>query len=282
MSVGLSFAQQIRAAESTPDALITQVPLKIFIETKQNSHLDLGQLKAHIRGIAEKDKLNCVMLGIAPHELSKKDSESIQSFASKHGVRFKSVTFTDILQSLEDACEDYENSLRAIVDDYASYLDDEGVLPDRDAWLAAFPCGTSYAENERFGVYYEPTSRPSKAGCRFLGIYRRTSISLIGDIKAILNVENGKAVEQELASGNKDDLKRVREVVANTPYYDLDRESHRFYLVDHFHSTDFGTSSRSGLRGYRRFNLRNFIGEKTDFKKMSVKDVAEQLKGKHF
>jgi hypothetical protein len=48
LSIGLEFEQQIRGDASIPDALITQEPMRIFIETKRGGELDSEQIRRHL------------------------------------------------------------------------------------------------------------------------------------------------------------------------------------------------------------------------------------------
>jgi hypothetical protein len=53
LSIGLTFEQQIKGDASVPDALITQEPMRIFIETKRGGDLDSDQIRRHFKSIAQ-------------------------------------------------------------------------------------------------------------------------------------------------------------------------------------------------------------------------------------
>jgi hypothetical protein len=53
-----------------------------------------------------------------------------------------------------------------MVEDYDEYLAEEGLSAGRNRWLAVVPSRMSIAKNARFGLYYEPPSRPSKRNYR--------------------------------------------------------------------------------------------------------------------
>src|SRR5690606_8703214 len=100
--------------------------------------------------------------------------------------KFKWITFVDLADALQSQCAEYETALTAIITDYVDYLRGEGLLESRDDWLLVVPCGDSYEENKRFGLYYDAVNRPSRSGCRYLGIYKNRTVSLIGDIVAVI------------------------------------------------------------------------------------------------
>jgi hypothetical protein len=281
LSIGLRFEQQIRGSQSIPDAVITQPSFRIIIETKLDGALQLQQIKNHLKSIcADAHASDLILIGLTKNKTGARDQTEIHEMAAKAGIRFQAVTFAELFEALSQACAEYDVQLRAVVDDYGAYLQEEGLLHDRDNWLAVFPCGTSFEENVRFGVYYEPASRPSKSNCRYIGIYKSKLVSFIGEIRAIL-VDGDE--EAEFGAANPETFNKVEEVIRNTPYYDLRNvEPHRFYLVDKFYETALAKSSPGGMMHSRRFQLDSLIGEDKPARNLSAQEIASKLNGKTF
>jgi hypothetical protein len=185
LSIGLSFQQQVRGEESVPDALITQEPLHIYVETKRGGQLNADQVQRHIRTIAKSGARGGDMLiGITKEQIAEVDHKALAENATAQGIAFAAVTFSQVAETLRRQCAPHESELLAIIEDYETYLADERLMEEREKWLVIFPCGTSIAENARFGLYYEPPSRPCKR-YSFIGVYNRKVVAYVGKVEAI-------------------------------------------------------------------------------------------------
>ena len=285
--IGLTFTQQIKGKSSVPDALVAQQALRIFFETKRGGDLDQDQITRHIDTIAEDhmDGQTDILIGLTKEPIAQKDFTDLKLLAKRKSVVFAAVTFSQIVDALRGECAEYERDLLAIVEDYEQYLSEENLLEERNQWLPIFPCGTSYAENERFGLYYEPPSRPCKRNHRFIGIYAQKSVSLIGEIKAIVTVdfEDGELVfETELGTLTKERKDRVKEVIGQTDYYDLDASPHRYYLVGGFLKTDIRKASTGGIMGLRYLDMRKLLADFDMKKDCPPEEMAQLLRGTQF
>jgi hypothetical protein len=289
LSVGLAFQQQVPGAHSVPDAVISQSTLRIFVETKLGNSLWDDQIKRHVESIAASRTDHgerAILIGLTKESIRHADLVAIETYAKDRGITFKAITFVQIVESLRTACAEYEQNLVLIVEDYQSFLEVEGLLHDRNKRIAVFPCGTSYTENKHFGVYYEPPSRPSKRGCRFIGIYKDKTISLVGEIDTILicSTSDGKTSIDECDWGapTDDHLSRIGEVIAATKYYDLTKEPVRFYLVHQFHETNVRKASRGGILRMRYFDLADLIGTTAKMDSFGAEEVATRLRDRTF
>ena len=119
-----------------------------------------------------------VLIGLTKEPIAESDRKMLTAEATLHGITFAAVTFSQVVDALWTQCAEFERELLSIVEDYDSYLAEEGLLEERNQWLMIFPCGTSIAENVRFGLYYEPPSRPCKRNYRFIGVYNRKTVAL--------------------------------------------------------------------------------------------------------
>jgi hypothetical protein len=283
VSIGLSFQQQVRGDASVPDALMTQEPLHIYVETKRGGDLDKDQVQRHLKTIAKNGtRRGNILIGLTKEQIAEADRKALAASAAAQGIAFAAVTFSQIAEALGKECAPYERELLAIVDDYRSYLAEEGLIEERDKWLVVFPCGTSIAENARFGLYYEPPSRPCKR-YRFIGVYTRKVVAYVGKIEAIVVAsfkESGVDFVEEHGTLTDADRERIKAVVEATRYYDLKADPHRYYLVDHFMGTDLRKISPGGIMGYRYLDLSKILPSFDPRKAYNTDEMAAALKGR--
>lgn len=283
LSIGLSFEQQIKKEKSTPDALITQKPLRIFFETKRGTTLDSDQMRRHLITIADTGRVdNSILIGLTTEPIAEQERKALQSEAVKQGVIFAAVTFTQVVETLRAQCAEFERELLSMVDDYENYLAEEELLEQRNQFLVVFPCGTSIAENVQFDLYYEPSSRSSKRNYRYIGLYNLKTVAYVGSVEAIAvaSYQNGK-IEFVEESGRltAEHKQRIIRAVKETGYYDLKTNSHRFYLVDSFAETDSRKVSPYGIWGLRYLDLSKVISAFKPRQKYTTQQLAEALKG---
>jgi hypothetical protein len=192
LSIGLTFEQQVKTKgdASVPDALIKQEPMRIYIETKRYGNLDFSQIRHHFVSIAQHPTglgrvEGSILIGLTKEPIADADRLALTTEAAKQGITFAATTFSQIVEALRTQCAEFEQELLSIVEDYESYLSEQGLLEARNRWLVVFPCGVSIAENKRFGLYYEPPSRPCKRNYRFIGVYNQKAVAYIGRVEAI-------------------------------------------------------------------------------------------------
>ncbi len=290
LAIGVTFDQQIKGIASVPDALISQEPLNIYIETKVGENLDIDQIKRHLISISEALPRAAmpILIGLTKEAISPEQRAECIKSADEKKIGFASVTFTEVVEALRTQCEPYEAVLTNIIDDYENFLASENLLETRNTKMAVFPCGTSFEDNKQYGLYYEPISRRRRLkASKILGIYRNKKVELVGTIQAVANctyVDGDVRVDSEETSGNltHEQRRRVKEVIENTGYYDLKAE-HRFYLVDSFTETNLRKTSPGGLMGLRYLDIGEIIG--TDFdahRNYTTSEIAALLSGKTF
>lgn len=284
LSIGLTFEQQIRGDASVPDALIAQQSMRIFIETKRGGFLDADQIRRHLQSIAghtQGRSEGTILIGLTKEPIAESERQALAGEAASQGVTFAAVTFSQIVEALRAQCAEYEDELLSIVDDYDGYLAEEGLLEERNQWLVIFPCGTSIAENVRFGIYYEPPSRRCKRNYRFIGAYAQKTIAYVGTVEAITiaSCEGGEFTFVE-ESGTLDDdrRKRIINTIEQTPYYDLKANPHRYYLVDSFVPTNARKVSSGGIMGMRYLDLPKLAPAYNPRKNYSSAELAALLR----
>jgi len=285
LSIGLTFQQQIKGDASIPDALITQEPMRIFIETKRGGALDSDQIHRHLKSIAQTSESsrsgNPILIGLTKEPIANAERQTLAAEAADQGITFAAVTFTQIVDALRTQCADFERELLSMVEDYEDYLAEEGLSEERNQWLVVFPCGTSIADNVRFGLYYEPPSRPCKRNYRFIGVYNMMAVAYVGTIEAIAvaSYQNDKLCFTEEAGKLTDNHKqRITRAVEDTHYYDLKANPHRFYLVDSFVATNARKTSPRGIWGMRYLDLSKIVPNYDPRQDYTTKQLAEVLK----
>jgi hypothetical protein len=284
LSIGLNFEQQIKNEAGVPDAEISQQPLRIVIETKRGGTVDVDQLERHMDSMSQNAAPNGknFLFALTKEPIPESLGEQLKKTAQAKGITFSSLTFSRLLQGLEAQCADYERDLRDVLDDFKDYLSEADLLDERHKWLVIFPCGTSFEENIRLGVYYEPPSRSSKAGYPFIGIYRQKTVSHVGQVEAVVIVtcqDGSHSFETEHGVLTEDREKRIKAAIEQTPYYDLKTEAHRFYVVDEFHKTDAKKISPNGIFSFRYLDLSKLIPSYDGKEPLSVEKLATLLNG---
>lgn len=105
LSIGLTFEQQIRGDASVPDALITQEPMRIFIETKRGGVLDSEQIRRHFQSIAQHTVgasrgHGNILIGLTKEPIAESDRKALVADAALQGITFSAVTFSQIVEAL--------------------------------------------------------------------------------------------------------------------------------------------------------------------------------------
>ena len=284
LSIGLAFEQQIKGKSSVPDALITQPAMRIFIETKRGGAIDKDQIKRHFETITPENTTagsGDYLIALTKDPIAEDERKALAAEGATKHITFTAVTFSQIVEALRAQCAEFEPDLLAIVEDYESYLADQGLLESRNQWLVVFPCGTSITENAKFGLYYEPPSRPCKRNYRFIGVYNLKTVAYVGTVEAITVVSHAEGAcvftpeAGKLTDAHKD---RIRETIAATPYDDLTDGDLRYYLVDKFVETNAKKVSSGGIMGLRYLDLSVIIPVYQTRKDYTSDELAEVLK----
>ena len=279
LSVGLMFEQQVRSSSSVPDALISQAPLAIYIETKRGGELDRNQIERHLSSIDESSKVHAKMIlfGLTKTPINKATSEDIVRRAKSSKISFIPITFSDLVRSLRSVCEDHETALHDILSDYESYLESENLLQIGDI-LSAFPVSWTFEQNMSFGLYFEPPDRKSKAMSRFIGLYQNKRIKAIATIATVVVGENSPAglvvSATEKGELSNDERRRIENAIA---HFQFSEGKHRYYLFDKICETNFVKRTKYGMMNRRDFNLSNWL-DYNNRNNYSIKEVAEGLK----
>ena len=285
LSIGLTFDQQIKKEKSVPDALITQAALRIFVETKRGGEIDKDQIRRHFESITPENGTagsGDFLIALTKEPLADAERKELTAEGAAKQVSFTAITFSQIVEALRAQCADFETDLLSIVEDYDSYLADEGLVESRNQWLVVFPCGTSIVENAKFGLYYEPSSRRCKHAYRYIGAYKQKTVAYVGVVVAIAvaTYADGKYVfTTEAGKLTPAHETRIKDAIDATPYYDLKDNETRFYLVDQFVPTDARKTTPGGIMGLRYLDLGLMISVYHSRKDYTSVELAAALKG---
>ena len=292
IAIGLDFKQQVKHSESIPDGLISQKPLNIYFEVKgSGGELDIGQIKRHINSIKSNEDIvssTKILFALTPDKVSDAMVNELSDLAKKEGIILASITFTDVLEALQENCAAHETKLQDVLNDYEQFLSSQNLLEPTGELMTVVPVGTSMTENKEFRLYYEPVHRKSRTSSKFFGLYTKKCIRYIGRVGTVVRgkLEDDKYDVEEIEFsrlGNTelttDENQRIVDAINTCSYYPNLKKDHRFYLFDELKETELRKESKYGLFGSRTFNLSQWLNY-DDKKEYDTNEAAEGLRGK--
>ncbi len=297
--VGPTFQNQVKISGGVgiPDALIRQAPFEIYIETKRGNRIEISQIKAHLTTIEKYKEVPgpSILIGLTSSPIDLALSEELKAECKKNNVKFCETTFSEIANILENSSEDFRIDLNLLLEEFRAFIQERGLVPPSENRLLINPCGTSYDQNKDHDIYYDNPSR-SKVFCKYLGIYKDKSVSLIGEVLAVVSARiDGDEIsitENHPLSWRGDNLHkltpeeegRIKGIVKDSHYYNLRGHETRYYIVDKFVETNFKKMSKHGIQGHRYFVLDNqdaatdgVIPQVFERGKPSIEEISEAL-----
>lgn len=288
ITIGPSFHQQARGIASVPDGLVAQAAFRLYFETKRGAAPGREQLERHVVSIAHAGSSasgEAFLVALSMNAMPTADREAIVGIAAARGVAFTAVTFADLVAALDDACAKHEAALAAILADFKAYLDSEGLLFDAQDWMLVAPCGLSFAENAKFGVYYDLAHRPRRSPCAYFGAYRDKRVGLVGRIEAVLvcRCVDGKVelIDVERGEATSEALGRIGAMIEATHYYDLSAP-HRYWVMDELAATTLTKRDRGPVRGAQYLQISRLLPPGVAAKGPTGAALAQQLDGLSF
>lgn len=277
--IGPNFVQQVASGVSTPDGVASQSSFKVLIETKVDSWVNPDQLFRHLTSFSSEEKK--VLLLLSKQKLDEVESGKIRDEIQKRAKEktgFVSTTFEDLIvkaKSLFDQNIDAE--FWTVLMDYEEFCRDTNLYDSSSYLMRAVPCGSSYEDNLKFGIYYMPETR-GFSDHSIIGLYYKKAIRALGEIKAVALFSESSPMKIKVEKGaiDKSDESRVQAIVeaAQTRLgWDIS-EGHRFFIVRDFHATEFKKESPGGLFGVKYFNLKDEVKE---IERKALSQVANEL-----
>lgn len=296
ITLGPTFAQQTRESASVPDGLIAQAPFRLYLETKLGPALDFDQLDRHIQSIVAARQAagsalgDTYLLGLATAPAAEELRARVSTRAAQNRVVFAATTFSDLIAALEAVCAPHDVALRAILDDFADYLQGEKLLLNPGGRMLVAPCGASLIENERFGVYYADAEGPRRSPCDYFGAYDNKAIRLVGRVECILTcdfgVEPWQLIEKDREAPSpeihEDACERIRGIVEATTSTDLRRKPHRFWVMDALVKTTLSKRTKGPVRGIQYLDLAPLLRKPAPEGPFSATQLAELLDKRAF
>lgn len=276
--IGVDFRQQERKAASTPDGLIIQAPVTVYIETKNFDWFYDTQLEAHLKALAgESPGLN-LLLALGNFESSGTTRFGrIQALCRDHyqgKVSFAAASFEDFLTALD--VQGLPKNLSDAIADLRDFLDEENLLPSWHRYLDVVNCAGLPDDVIDGGVYMCPATGGAynHSRCKYFGMYRQKRVERVALIEAVVDVELG--VDANLKWSNIErDAKQLTEL-ARKKVEELrpDEGPTRIFLLGPLYETDFQKDSPGGMLASKRY---------FDISRLQIKtaeQLAEALKGK--
>jgi hypothetical protein len=280
-STSLQFSQQKPSGKSVVDGFISQESIKIAVETKLFDHFSPPQLKNHLAIFGNEQHKLLILLNPSPSSVDERQFNLVRETAKKENIQVVHTSFEEIIDSARKCLSELDEEMRALVDDYESFCSSRRLLPRDKYTLFVPPCGESFYANQKYRLYYCPTSR-SLRNAKYLGIYKDRSVRLIGQIAKVVacNVDTDSRTIQ-VADGRKNSLtqeEKSRILVATEEArirkWNLSAD-HQFILCDALYDTDFRKDSKWGIYNRRYFDLEKVLKAKPP---ADVKDLANLLR----
>lgn len=286
ITIGPTFEQQIVAKASIPDGVITQSPFRLYIETKLGAAPGDEQLNRHLKSIKAAGSGAAYLVALSASAMTPSIRDSFADRASDEGVTFATLTFTELVETLRRTCAEHEIALSSILDDYEAFLASENLLVDTEDWMIVAPCGVSFEENARFGVYYDETYRPVRPPYAYFGAYKQKCIGLVGRIETVAICEylDGQVIVKDVERGTptQSDLDRIRAIMDATTYYDLKANPQRYYVMDELAPTKLTKRDKGPVMGTRYLKLPPLLPKGTVVRGLSARQLAARLEGRFF
>jgi len=276
--IGVRFQQQEGKALSTPDGLISQQALSIYIETKESDWFDDDQLAKHLEALHGEAPGLKLLLALSAEFNSEPDQrfQAVQALCHeryKNSILFKAVTFEDLIQALQ--LDHMPKNLADAVGEFRGYLDEQNLLRSWERWLDVVNCATIPEDLLVHGVYMCPaTGGPYTHGrCRYLGMYRNKRVERIAEIEAVVDVESDDkaTIKWRNAPGTTNQfVARAQEKARVRP----EERPLRVFILGPLHETDFRKDSPGGMQSSKQYFPIASLNAK------SAAELADALRGK--
>ena len=212
------------------------------------------------------------------------DEAAIKSIIGIYNFKFVSITFSELLSSLQEITEEYPNEeLYRLSKDFYYYCISMNLIKNI---LRIVPCNKSFELNKKYHLYFQPESR-GYSNHQFTGIYTAKEVKYIGKVNKVFLAEltkEGKLITEKI-SGNEEitseEENRIISTIKEFPeiygYGDISK-GHIFFLFDDsdFCPTKFKKTSKYGLLGSRFFDLKLDL-EIENVERLSTLEIAEKL-----
>ncbi|WP_295726722.1 hypothetical protein [uncultured Leptotrichia sp.] len=214
------------------------------------------------------------------------DENTIKSINHKIGIYnfdFVSITFSELISSLQEIAEEYpfNEELYRLSKDFYYYCISMNLIKNI---LRIVPCNKSFELNKKYRLYFQPEFR-GYSNHQFTGIYTAKEVKYIGKVNKVFLAELTKEEKliTEKISGNgeitNEEENRIINTIRNFPeiYGDISK-GHIFFLFDDndFCPTKFKKLTSRGLRKNKYYELKSLLNIE-NIENSSTLEIAEKL-----
>ncbi len=265
------------------DGHIQTKATKIIIETKITGLDNTKKLINYCKN--ENPSETNILIHISHSTFDETTIKSINQRIGIYNFNFVSITFSELLSSLQEITEEYpfNEELYRLFKDFYYYCSSMGLIKNV---FRIVPCSKSFELNEKYYLYFQPESR-GYSNHQFTGIYTAKEVKYIGKVNKVFLAElteEGKLITKKI-SGNgeitSEEENRIISTIKEFPeiygYGDISK-GHIFFLFDNndFCPTKFKKTSKYGLLGSRFFDLKLDL-EIENVERLSTLEIAEKL-----
>ena len=226
-----------------------------------------------------------ILIHISDSTFDETTIKSINQKTKIYNFNFVSITFSELLSSLQEIADEYpfNEELYRLSKDFYYYCSSMDLIKNV---FRIVPCNKSFKLNEKYHLYFQPESR-GYSNHKFTGIYTTKEVKYIGKVNKVFLAEltkEGKLITEKI-SGNGEITSEEENKIINTirefpkiyGYGDISK-GHIFFLFDYndFCPTEFKKTSKYGLLGSRLFDLKVDL-EIENVEKLSTLEIAEKL-----
>ena len=265
------------------DGHIQTKATKIIIETKITGLDNTKKLINYCKNenLAETN----ILIHISDSTFDEATTKSINQRIGIYNFDFVSITFSELLSSLQEIADEYpfNEELYRLSKDFYYYCSSMNLIKNV---FRIVPCNKSFELNEKYHLYFQPESR-GYSNHQFTGIYTAKEVKYIGKVNKVFLAElkkEGTLITKKI-SGNaeitNEEENRIISTIKEFPeiygYGDISK-GHIFFLFDDndFCPTKFKKTSKYGLLGSRLFDLKVDL-EIENVEKLSTLEIAEKL-----
>lgn len=280
LAVGVRFNQQVKGAGSIADGVLEQQGFKIVIETKLYDNFNRTQLKQHVE-LFNGYTGTAVLLALSTNKVNKAKVSEIAKDVKKinPSVNFASLSYKDLADSIFSVLSETDFEMREIVLDYIALCQERKLISLKNQTMLVVTTGLSLAENLKYHLYYDPADRTHSLPFEYIGLYNEKAIRAVGRVihEVVCEYQRGKLIDIDgLENLSAVEKNRIKEMIENTPYYDLTTNT-RFFVVEHFYPT-MSPKRKGSVRGKQYIFLND---QYPDFKDdMSAEEVAGLINNK--
>ena len=265
------------------DGHIQTKATKIIIETKITGLDNTKKLINYCKNenLAETN----ILIHISDSTFDEATTKSINQRIGIYNFNFVSITFSELLSSLQEIADEYpfNEELYRLSKDFYYYCSSMGLIKNV---FRIVPCNKSFELNEKYHLYFQPESR-GYSNHQFTGIYTAKEVKYIGKVNKVflaeLTEEGTLITEKILGNGEitSEEENRIISTIKEFPeiygYGDISK-GHIFFLFDDndFCPTKFKKLTSRGLRKNKYYELKSLLNIE-NIENSSTLEIAEKL-----